>query len=98
MLYIVMFRLLRAQAAYYTFRGAAETHKIAMDTIQQLKSAGYTSDNYAALYGEFSVLFFNRSEYDEAYKQVFFIIPFCENIRFCINSCFYDKFRYIMLI
>ncbi|XP_046832826.1 amyloid protein-binding protein 2 isoform X2 [Vespa velutina] len=61
-------KLLRAQAAYYTFRGAAETHKIAMDTIQQLRCAGYTSNNYAALYGEFSVLFFNRSEYDEAYK------------------------------
>ncbi|XP_043680411.1 amyloid protein-binding protein 2 isoform X2 [Vespula pensylvanica] len=61
-------KLLHAQAAYYTFRGAAETHQLAMNTIQQLRCGGHTNNNYAALYGEFSVLFFIRSEYDEAYK------------------------------
>ncbi|KAL2719456.1 amyloid protein-binding protein 2 isoform X1, partial [Vespula squamosa] len=76
-------KLLHAQAAYYTFRGAAETHQLAMNIIQQLRCGGYTSNNYAALYGEFSVLFFIRSEYDEAYKQVFFAFM----IRFAI-LCF----------
>lgn len=78
-----MFRLLHAQAAYYTFRGAAETHQLAMNTIQQLRCGGHTNNNYAALYGEFSVLFFIRSEYDEAYKQVFCLIPFYEDNRLC---------------
>ncbi|KAI4494238.1 hypothetical protein M0802_009107 [Mischocyttarus mexicanus] len=63
-------KLLHAQAAYYTFRGAAETHELALNIIQQLRCGGYTDNNYAALYGEFSVLFFIKSEYDEAYRQV----------------------------
>nr|KAF7404318.1 hypothetical protein H0235_015012 [Vespula pensylvanica] len=46
-------KLLHAQAAYYTFRGAAETHQLAMNTIQQLRCGGHTNNNYAALYGEF---------------------------------------------
>ncbi|KAF7385467.1 hypothetical protein HZH68_013897 [Vespula germanica] len=53
-------KLLHAQAAYYTFRGASETHQLAMNTIQQLRCGGHTNNNYAALYGEFSVLFFIR--------------------------------------
>ncbi|XP_014608816.1 PREDICTED: amyloid protein-binding protein 2 isoform X1 [Polistes canadensis] len=61
-------KLLHAQAAYYTFHGAAETYELALNIIQQLRCGGYTDNNYAALYGEFSVLFFIRSEYDEAYK------------------------------
>ncbi|KAK2576022.1 hypothetical protein KPH14_007374 [Odynerus spinipes] len=61
-------KLLHAQAAYCAFRDAAETHQLAMDTIQQLKYGGYDSDDHAALYAEFSILFFIRSEYDRAYR------------------------------
>lgn len=61
-------KLLHAQIGYCAFHGAAETFDLAMDTIQKLRSAGYDNINYAALYVEFSVLFFIRSEYDEAFK------------------------------
>lgn len=63
-----MYRLLHAQAAYCAFTGAAETHQLALQTIEKLKNAGYTDTNHAALYAEFGVLFFIRSEYDQAYK------------------------------
>ena len=61
-------RLLHAQAAHCSFNGAAETHNLALETIEKLKTAGCTDINHAALYAEFGVLFFNRSEYDEAYR------------------------------
>ncbi|XP_031781635.1 amyloid protein-binding protein 2 [Nasonia vitripennis] len=61
-------KLLHAQAAYCAFTGAAETYQLALQTIEKLKNAGYTNTNHAALYAEFGVLFFIRSEYDQAYK------------------------------
>ena len=62
------YRLLHAQASYCSFVKAAETYELALSTIQKLNTAGYTDVNHAALYAEFSVLFFIRSEYDQAYK------------------------------
>ncbi|XP_011645034.1 amyloid protein-binding protein 2 [Pogonomyrmex barbatus] len=61
-------KLLHAQAAYCDFEGAAETHQLALEMIEKLKSMQYNNSNHAALYAEFSVLFYIRSEYDEAYK------------------------------
>ncbi|KAG7198690.1 hypothetical protein KM043_001688 [Ampulex compressa] len=61
-------KLLHAQAAYCVFRGAAETHQLALDMIDRLKEAGYEGSNHAALFTEFSVLYFIRSEYDQAYR------------------------------
>ncbi|XP_011699990.1 PREDICTED: amyloid protein-binding protein 2 [Wasmannia auropunctata] len=60
-------KLLHAQAAYCHFDGAAETHQLALEMIEKLKSSPYDS-NHAALFAEFSVLFYIRSEYDEAYR------------------------------
>ncbi|XP_011158266.1 amyloid protein-binding protein 2 [Solenopsis invicta] len=60
-------KLLHAQAAYCDFDGAAETHKLAMEIIKKLEWMQYNS-NHAALFAEFSVLFYIRSEYDEAYR------------------------------
>ncbi|KAL0122087.1 hypothetical protein PUN28_007095 [Cardiocondyla obscurior] len=61
-------KLLHAQAAYCDFDGAAETHQLALETIEKLKSKQYNNSNHAALFAEFSVLFYIRSEYDEAYR------------------------------
>jgi hypothetical protein len=61
-------RLLRAQSAYCAFKGAAQTHELALKTIMKLEKDGYTNTNHAALYAEFGVLFFIRSEYDQSYK------------------------------
>ncbi|XP_024877591.1 amyloid protein-binding protein 2 [Temnothorax curvispinosus] len=61
-------KLLHAQAAYCDFEKAAETHQIAMKMIEKLKSEQYNNSNHAALFAEFSVLFYIRSEYDEAYR------------------------------
>lgn len=61
---------MHAQAAYCAFRGAAETHELAVEMIEQLKNVGYYDSNHAALFAEFSVLFFIRSEYDQAYRCV----------------------------
>ncbi|XP_012529899.1 amyloid protein-binding protein 2 [Monomorium pharaonis] len=61
-------KLLHAQAAYCDFEGATETYKLAMEMIEKLKSKQYNSSNHAALFAEFSVLFYIRSEYDEAYR------------------------------
>lgn len=71
------FRLLHAQAAYCEFRGAAETRELAVETVEKLKKAGCDGANHAALYAEFSVLFFIRSEYDLAYRYV----EFCHSKR-----------------
>lgn len=61
-------RLLHAQAVYCKFEGAAETYELALCLIEQLKKADYTAVNHAALYTEFSVLFFMRSEYHDSYR------------------------------
>ncbi|EZA53347.1 hypothetical protein DMN91_004654 [Ooceraea biroi] len=61
-------KLLHAQAAYCAFDGAAETHQLAIEMIKRLKEAHYDDSNHAALFTEFSVLFFIRSEYDQAYR------------------------------
>ncbi|KAK0089498.1 hypothetical protein PV325_007061 [Microctonus aethiopoides] len=61
-------KLLHAQAFYCAFRGAAETHQLALNTIKKLENAGYKDCSHAALYAEFSVLFFMRSEYDQSYR------------------------------
>lgn len=61
-------KLLHAQAAYCAFRAAAKTYALAISTITKLENAGYSIANHAALYAEFSVLFYIRSEYDKAYK------------------------------
>ncbi|XP_058788660.1 amyloid protein-binding protein 2 [Phymastichus coffea] len=61
-------KLLHAQAAYNSFIGAAATYKLALDTIKKLEKSERKNANHAALYAEFSVLFFIRNEYDLAYK------------------------------
>ncbi|XP_012259269.2 amyloid protein-binding protein 2 [Athalia rosae] len=61
-------KLLHAQAAYCEFRGAAETRELAVEIVEKLKLAGCDGTNHAALYAEFSVLYFIRSEYDQAYR------------------------------
>ncbi|KAF7990452.1 hypothetical protein HCN44_000257 [Aphidius gifuensis] len=61
-------KLLHSQAAYCSFYGAAETHILALDTAKKLENVLYKDCSHAALYSEFSVLFFIRSEYDNAYK------------------------------
>lgn len=61
-------KLLHSQASYCSFIGAAETHKLALNTIKKLQDLSYKDCSHAALYTEFSVLFFIRSEYDLAYK------------------------------
>lgn len=76
------FRLLHAQAAYCAFRGAAKTHELAVEMIEQLKNVGYYDSNHAALFAEFSVLFFIRSEYDQAYRY-----PFIQWLRSAENYC-----------
>ncbi|XP_014229966.1 amyloid protein-binding protein 2 [Trichogramma pretiosum] len=61
-------KLIHAQASYCSFTGAAYTHDLALETIDKLNEVGYLYVNHAALYAEFSVLYFIRSEYDLAYK------------------------------
>ncbi|XP_011305505.1 amyloid protein-binding protein 2 [Fopius arisanus] len=61
-------KLLRAQAAYCAFKGAAETYELALATVKKLKVTGCKICSLAALYAGFSVLFFIRSEYDQAYR------------------------------
>ncbi|XP_020292274.1 amyloid protein-binding protein 2 [Pseudomyrmex gracilis] len=61
-------KLLHAQASFCAFDGAAETHRLAIEMIDKLKHTQYSACNHAALFAEFSVLFFIRSEYDEAYR------------------------------
>ncbi|KAF3422649.1 hypothetical protein E2986_10084 [Frieseomelitta varia] len=61
-------KLLHVQAAYCEFLQAAKTHQLAVELIEQLKKAGYNDYNYAAIYTEFSILFYMKSEYDEAYR------------------------------
>lgn len=74
----MVFRLLHAQASFCAFDGAAETHRLAIEMIDKLKHTQYSDCNHAALFAEFSVLFFIRSEYDEAYRYVFnfFLLSF----------------------
>lgn len=69
--------MLHAQAAYCAFDGAAETHQLAIEMIEQLKNAQYNNSNHAALFAEFSVLFFIRSEYDQAYRYILHSQYFC---------------------
>ncbi|XP_071872684.1 protein interacting with APP tail-1 isoform X1 [Bombus fervidus] len=61
-------KLLHVQAAYCEFLQAAKTHQLAMELIERLKKAGYNDYNYAAIYTEFSILFYMKSEYNEAYR------------------------------
>ncbi|XP_015592689.1 amyloid protein-binding protein 2 [Cephus cinctus] len=61
-------KLLHAQAAYCAFRGAEKTHALALTMVDKLETARYEGANHAALYTEFSVLFFTRSEYHLAYR------------------------------
>ncbi|XP_011860542.1 PREDICTED: amyloid protein-binding protein 2-like [Vollenhovia emeryi] len=61
-------KLLHAQAAYCDFAGAKETYILAMEMIEKLKSKQYNNSNHAALFAEFSVLYYIRSEYNEAYR------------------------------
>lgn len=49
------------------FTEASKTFNLANNTIKLLESSG-EMPNLAALYTEFSLLFFIRSEYDKAYK------------------------------
>lgn len=70
-MFILFVRLLHAQTAYSSFIEAAETYKLALETLEKLKSAGYTEINHAALYCEFSALFFAKSEYEQSYRFVF---------------------------
>lgn len=60
-------KLLHAQSRYYSLQGADKTHRLALDMILRTREAGYEDSHHAALYAEFSVLFFVRSEYDKAY-------------------------------
>ncbi|XP_012282541.1 amyloid protein-binding protein 2 [Orussus abietinus] len=61
-------KLLHTQSAYCELDRAAETYKLALLMISRLTNEGYTDVNHAGLYTEFSVLFFIRSEFNEAYK------------------------------
>jgi len=81
--------LLHAQAAYRDFDGAAETHQLAMEMIEKLKSKQYNNSNHAALFAEFSVLFYIRSEYDEAHR--------CFYIIFVISEIDYNRQKLIRL-
>ncbi|XP_076669852.1 protein interacting with APP tail-1 [Andrena cerasifolii] len=60
-------RLLHVQAAYCAFEYAADTYKLAIEMVKRLKTAGYGC-NHAALYVEFSILHYMKSEYDQAYR------------------------------
>lgn len=61
-------KLLYAQSAYCSFKGAAETYELALKTVKKMDDAGYKDCSHAALFAGISVLFFMRSEYDQAYK------------------------------
>jgi len=61
-----------------------------MEMIEKLKSKQYNNSNHAALFAEFSVLFYIRSEYDEAYRYLIFIIlkmDYNKKLLALINSC-----------
>lgn len=62
-----MYRLLHVQAVYCAFESAADTYKLALVMVEHLKKAGYEC-NHAALYVEFSMLYYTKSEYDQAYR------------------------------
>lgn len=61
-------KLLHAQASYCAFQDAAVTFELAMGIVKKLKDAGYENVNHAALFAEFSALFFMRNEYDQSYR------------------------------
>lgn len=61
-------KLLHVQAAYCVFSQASKTYQLAVDLLTQIKDAGYKYYNCAAIYTEFSILFYMKSEYDEAYR------------------------------
>lgn len=59
--------LLHVQAAYCEFLQAEKTYKLAVELIVKLEAKRYHY-NYAALYTEFSVFFYMKGKYDEAYR------------------------------
>ncbi|XP_076393487.1 protein interacting with APP tail-1 isoform X1 [Megachile rotundata] len=59
--------LLHVQAAYCEFLRAEKTYELAVELIDKLKAKGYRY-NCAALYTEFSVFFYMKGKYDEAYR------------------------------
>ncbi|XP_034174951.1 protein interacting with APP tail-1 isoform X1 [Osmia lignaria lignaria] len=59
--------LLHVQAAYCEFLQAEKTYKLAVELIEKLEAKRYHY-NYAALYTEFSVFFYMKGKYDEAYR------------------------------
>nr|XP_033342833.1 amyloid protein-binding protein 2 isoform X1 [Megalopta genalis]XP_033342834.1 amyloid protein-binding protein 2 isoform X1 [Megalopta genalis] len=61
------YRLLHVQAAYCLFENATKTLIQAMDLVKRLKQAEFEC-NFAALYTEFSVLYYMKDMYDEAYR------------------------------
>ncbi|XP_046396092.1 amyloid protein-binding protein 2 isoform X2 [Ischnura elegans] len=60
-------KLLHVQTAFCHFDEADETHNYALNILKCLQDAGEEA-NLAGLYAEFSVLYFIRSQYDEAYR------------------------------
>ncbi|XP_049806241.1 amyloid protein-binding protein 2 [Schistocerca nitens] len=60
-------KLLHTQAAFYNFDGAEQTFQLAYSLVQELRKTDNTT-NLAGLFTEFSVLYFSRSEYAEAYR------------------------------
>ncbi|XP_059482685.1 amyloid protein-binding protein 2 [Neocloeon triangulifer] len=63
----VLHKLLHAQTVYSLFEQASGTHHKASDLVKQMASVNQ-APNLAGLYAEFSVLYFFRSQYDEAYR------------------------------
>ncbi|XP_076168325.1 protein interacting with APP tail-1 isoform X2 [Ptiloglossa arizonensis] len=61
-------RLLHVQAAYCAFEYATDTQLLALEMVKQLKEAEFNECNYAALYVEFSMLYYMKSEYDHSYR------------------------------
>ncbi|XP_078046747.1 protein interacting with APP tail-1 isoform X2 [Augochlora pura] len=60
-------RLLHVQAAYCLFKNTTKTYMQAMNFMKQLKEAKFEC-NFASLYTEFSVLYYMKHIYDEAYS------------------------------
>ncbi|XP_071442757.1 amyloid protein-binding protein 2 isoform X2 [Hetaerina americana] len=60
-------KLLHVQTAFCHFDEADKTHHYALNILKCLQDAGEEA-NLAGLYAEFSVLYFIRSQYDEAYR------------------------------
>lgn len=67
-----MFRLLHVQAAYCAFEYATDTQLLALEMVKQLKEAEFNECNYAALYVEFSMLYYMKSEYDHSYRYLLY--------------------------